>query len=39
MTELTRGTAKFRFVGHVKLNDDSMKAPEASKKSSWFYIN
>lgn len=39
MTELTRGTAKFRFVGHVKLNDDSMKAPEASKKSSWFMVN
>lgn len=39
MTELTRGTAKFRFVGHVKLNDDSMKAPEASKKSSWFVVN
>lgn len=39
MTELTRGTAKFRFVGHVKLNDDSMKAPEASKKSSWFGVN
>lgn len=39
MTELTRGTAKFRFVGHVKLNDDSMKAPEVSKKSSWFMVN
>ena len=39
MTELTRGTAKFRFVGHVKLNDDSMKAPEVSKKSSYFMVN
>ncbi|MBF1543629.1 MAG: single-stranded DNA-binding protein [Prevotella salivae] len=39
MTELTRGTSKFRFVGHVKLNDESMKAPEASKKSSWFGVN